>query len=321
MLSWSACLLSYPQNLDCSTRLATGVEMMNGAASSSTRSVLLSGGLHCGGDVTEGAAVLAKASLPSPSCAALLEVEGGHFSGGWCSNRRKVQGGCSWGVCANPWLPITPASMTMRIWFGFACDAFDSVSISQACTLNLVAAPSPPPLPPTLAPVFPSSFVSSKPAPPLSPPPSVPPPTAPPPLEQFAPLDSGAAGEALRQPRQWRSEGGSLRVALELGLLRYRLPGGLSLQMASYNGSLPAPTLRVRAGHRLTFELRNALLADDTNLHMHGLHVRPDEDDTFASVPPGGGQKTYTYHIPSDHHGGTFWYESPPRPDVTLCCH
>ena len=346
MLCWSSGLLSYPQNLACSTPLAMGVDMMNGDAEHSSRTVLLKDGLQCGADVTAGSIVHVKASIPSSSCAALLEVEGGSFSGGWCINRRKSQGAHTGGPSVHAWIPVTTSANaeTMRVWFGFACDSFDQVAISQHCTLNIVAnaAMQQPPSSPPATPLLPPP-----PLPPRPPSPSVPPPMAPPPVETFPRLHSGAASAALAQPRQLRSEHGSLHVSLELGLLRFSMPGGLSQQMVSYNGSLPAPTLRLRAGDSLTVELRNALVIAErfpgvfntsflarhglvnstpnvslprgaTNLHMHGLHVRPDEDDTFAMVRPAGGERTYTYNLPIDHHGGTFWYHPHAHPHQTL---
>ena len=48
---------------------------------------------------------------------------------------------------------------------------------------------------------------------------------------------------------------------------------------------------------------------DVTNLHTHGLHIGSvaPADDIFLEVGPGQSY-TYTYNIPSDHMGGTFWY-------------
>ena len=46
-----------------------------------------------------------------------------------------------------------------------------------------------------------------------------------------------------------------------------------------------------------------------TNLHAHGLHVSPTQDNVFARVPPGA-NLTYSYFIPTDHAPGAFWYHS-----------
>ena len=99
------------------------------------------------------------------------------------------------------------------------------------------------------------------------------------------------------------------------GATRYRTRG--------YNGSVPGPTIRTRAGATLRIRLVNALSARDnvnrghnenrlpntTNLHTHGLHVssRPPADSIFTVVGPGE-TYDYVYEIPDDHMGGTHWY-------------
>jgi FtsP/CotA-like multicopper oxidase with cupredoxin domain len=99
--------------------------------------------------------------------------------------------------------------------------------------------------------------------------------------------------------------------------VRLGLAGNLSQLMASYNGSLPAPTLRLSPGDKLIVHLTNGLASGATNLHMHGLHVSPNEDDTFAQVAPGM-SRTYLYTLPSDHHAGTFWYHPHYHPTQTV---
>ncbi|CAM9533462.1 unnamed protein product [Sphacelaria rigidula] len=47
-----------------------------------------------------------------------------------------------------------------------------------------------------------------------------------------------------------------------------------------------------------------------TNIHTHGLHLSgesPSDDVMMTQVNPGENH-TYTYVIPCDHAGGTFWY-------------
>lgn len=57
-----------------------------------------------------------------------------------------------------------------------------------------------------------------------------------------------------------------------------------------YEGQFPGPTLRVRPGDFLQIELINDL-AEDTNLHLHGMTVTPRAPgDTccFTSRPGSG---------------------------------
>ena len=57
-----------------------------------------------------------------------------------------------------------------------------------------------------------------------------------------------------------------------------------------YNGTVPGPTLRLRPGDELSVRLVNGL-DEPTNLHVHGLHVSPedDADNVFRAVLPGKG--------------------------------
>lgn len=91
---------------------------------------------------------------------------------------------------------------------------------------------------------------------------------------------------------------------------------------------IPGPTIYMRAGSTCTVRIINKLsnppstssdyglcpyfantvhCINTTNLHVHGLHVGPQEDNVGLAVSPGN-YTDYVYHIPDDHHGGTFWY-------------
>mmetsp|Transcript_9085 Transcript_9085/g.30976 ORF Transcript_9085/g.30976 Transcript_9085/m.30976 type:complete len:203 (-) Transcript_9085:1755-2363(-) len=56
---------------------------------------------------------------------------------------------------------------------------------------------------------------------------------------------------------------------------------------------------------------------DTTNLHTHGLHVSPDEDDILLKVNPGE-RHTYTYNLPADHLMGTHWYHAHTHGSTAL---
>jgi FtsP/CotA-like multicopper oxidase with cupredoxin domain len=75
-----------------------------------------------------------------------------------------------------------------------------------------------------------------------------------------------------------------------------------------YEGSLPAPTLRVRVGERLDVTLFNDL-AQPTNLHFHGSHVSPggNADNIFIHLNPGESFR-YQYDLPADQAPGLHWY-------------
>jgi hypothetical protein len=125
-------------------------------------------------------------------------------------------------------------------------------------------------------------------------------------------------GLPLVQPTQCVSG----NCVLSLGAMKYDGPV-LSFTTRGYNGNLPGPTIRVRAGDTFNITLVNELEDIDntdygmnefrhpntTNLHTHGLHSssKPPGDNVFVSVKPLSSHN-YSYSILDTHMGGTYWY-------------
>ncbi|MGX5714898.1 multicopper oxidase family protein [Arthrobacter sp. MAHUQ-56] len=116
-----------------------------------------------------------------------------------------------------------------------------------------------------------------------------------------------SSGGELVQPDEVRSEGGRLEVQLEAAPAQVRL-AGRQVSALGYNGSVPGPTLRLKAGDTLKIGLANNL-SQPTNLHVHGLHVSPEGngDNVFIAVGPGS-TFDYEYRLPEDHPPGVYWY-------------
>ena len=114
-------------------------------------------------------------------------------------------------------------------------------------------------------------------------------------------------GSRLTQPPEERSANGQLQVRLEAAPGQILLAGRQAAALG-YNGGIPGPTLRVRAGDVLKIGLVNNL-AQATNLHVHGLHVSPEGngDNVFVSVDSGG-TFDYEYKLPANHPPGVYWY-------------
>ncbi len=114
-------------------------------------------------------------------------------------------------------------------------------------------------------------------------------------------------GEDLGQPAVYRSTRGLLETSLEAAPGRFPLAGRQAGALG-YNGGIPGPTLRLRAGDILRLKLVNTL-AEPTNLHLHGLHVSPggNSDNVFVAVDPGG-SFDYEYRLPAGHRPGLYWY-------------
>ena len=112
---------------------------------------------------------------------------------------------------------------------------------------------------------------------------------------------------ALVQPDELRSSAGILTVSLESSPQQVTI-AGRDVRALSYNGGVPGPTLRVRAGDTLSVSLRNGLV-DPSNLHVHGLHVSPENnsDNMFVTVAAGD-SFDYQYDLPTNHPPGVYWY-------------
>lgn len=114
-----------------------------------------------------------------------------------------------------------------------------------------------------------------------------------------------------------------VNVKLTVDVLRFEgSENPINFTTRAYNGQIPGPVISCKQGDTLKITLVNRLLPDNssgapntftrsntTNLHLHGLHVSPEgsSDDVFRQVKPNE-TGSYTYHIPTDHPVGTFWY-------------
>ncbi len=127
------------------------------------------------------------------------------------------------------------------------------------------------------------------------------------PWQEGQPTLDPDAGLAFREPEVMRSEGGVLQVTLRAAPGAHEVAGRRATTLG-YNGGLPGPTLAVRAGDRLRVRLVNDL-DEVTNLHVHGLHVSPEDngDNVFVEVAPGE-SFDYEYRLPEDHPPGVYWY-------------
>ena len=81
--------------------------------------------------------------------------------------------------------------------------------------------------------------------------------------------------------------------------------GGRQVQLLTYQGAFPGPTMRFAEGEEVSFTLVNRLSAE-TNLHTHGLPISPLVDDPLAIVPPGE-EREYAFTVPPGS-AGTYWY-------------
>ena len=72
----------------------------------------------------------------------------------------------------------------------------------------------------------------------------------------------------------------------------------------------PGPLMRMMRGNTYKLTLVNTASPNQvTNIHTHGLHINGEGDsDNIVRTVDGGKCLDYTYVIPDDHPGGTYWY-------------
>jgi CopA family copper-resistance protein len=84
---------------------------------------------------------------------------------------------------------------------------------------------------------------------------------------------------------------------------------GITRMATTINGSIPAPTLRLREGDAVTIRVTNRLPVT-TSIHWHGILLPYQMDGvpglSFNGIAPG---ETFTYHF-TLRQSGTYWYHS-----------
>lgn len=140
----------------------------------------------------------------------------------------------------------------------------------------------------------------------------------------------------LIQPRVRRSVGGVLETNLDVGFTPNVISGQegpVNVFTRTYEGSIPGPTFRVRAGDVMNIRLINNLPPNNdpqpvnvymshrinsTNLHTHGMHVSPsgNADNVLLRIDPGEAFD-YSIPIPLNQYAGTFWYHPHKHGSVT----
>lgn len=121
-----------------------------------------------------------------------------------------------------------------------------------------------------------------------------------------APASEARAG--LPDDAPWPPELTGTSFDLTIGETPVNLTGA-PRRALTVNGSLPAPTLRVREGDTVTLRVRNTL-DEITSLHWHGILLPANQDGvpglSFDGIPPGG---THTFRFRL-RQSGTYWYHS-----------
>ncbi|HET7542462.1 MAG TPA: multicopper oxidase family protein [Polyangiaceae bacterium] len=98
-----------------------------------------------------------------------------------------------------------------------------------------------------------------------------------------------------------------IEVNIEARVANVEYVAGKPTAVWTYNGGLPGPLLRGKAGDRLIVHFKNSL-AEPTSIHWHGLRIPNDMDGVpdMPSPPVAPGQSfDYSFVLPDP---GTYWY-------------
>ena len=98
-----------------------------------------------------------------------------------------------------------------------------------------------------------------------------------------------------------------VEINLEARVARVEIAAGVTVEAWTYDGGLPGPLIRVRAGDRLIVHFANTL-PQPTTVHWHGLRVPIGMDGVpGVSQPPVGTGETFTYDF-TVPDAGLYWY-------------
>src|SRR6187402_796704 len=74
-------------------------------------------------------------------------------------------------------------------------------------------------------------------------------------------------------------------VTLRISEIEWEIAPRRTIKTLAYNGAIPGPLLRVRAGRPLTVEVWNDHTREDI-VHWHGLHIPSDVDGAIEEGTP-----------------------------------
>jgi FtsP/CotA-like multicopper oxidase with cupredoxin domain len=116
----------------------------------------------------------------------------------------------------------------------------------------------------------------------------------------FGALASAAAARAQATPAD---------ITLRIAEVTWELGPRRHVRTLAYNGQVPGPLLRVRAGRPLAVDVVNDTRDQDL-VHWHGLHIPSDVDGAIEEgTPPVGPRSTRRYTF-TPQPAGTRWYHS-----------
>jgi bilirubin oxidase len=130
----------------------------------------------------------------------------------------------------------------------------------------------------------------------------------------LASADALPRGMALRELPKLSNRSnlpGVFSAELIAAPVKVELLAGQPSTFWAYNDSLPGPLIEVREGDRVQIRFINRLNQPST-IHWHGLPVPPEQDGNPHDPVPPGGERTYSFSLPTGS-AGTYWYHPHPH--------
>ncbi|XP_035662013.1 laccase-2-like [Branchiostoma floridae] len=127
-------------------------------------------------------------------------------------------------------------------------------------------------------------------------------------------------GDAYTKTAEVTSSNGALTQTVTVDISDVTIEW-LTTKRRTYNGGIPGPTFRLKAGDNLALTLVNNLGPqpvgehneyrdpNSTNIHTHGLHISPMEPQDYVFLEVGPGETyNYNFQLNENQNAGTFWY-------------
>jgi FtsP/CotA-like multicopper oxidase with cupredoxin domain len=112
---------------------------------------------------------------------------------------------------------------------------------------------------------------------------------------------------ALPKATDFNADPHVIEVNIEARLSTVEFSPGAPTEVWTYNGGVPGPLLRGKAGDRLIVHFKNSL-TEPTSIHWHGLRIPNDmdgvPDEPYPAIAPGQ-TFDYSFVLPDP---GTYWY-------------
>lgn len=114
-------------------------------------------------------------------------------------------------------------------------------------------------------------------------------------------ISAAALGRAWQEPAP--------DVTLRIGEIAWEIAPRRVIRTLAYNGSVPGPLLRVRAGRPFTVDVWNDHTREDV-VHWHGLHIPSDVDGAIEQGTPPVPPRSRRRYMFTPEPAGTRWYHS-----------